>query len=128
MVAVIWGIFVLKVFLIVIPKRGRENSGTHQSGEVRNGVPYLKEKVIVVVKPPLEVGLAKGSEAGGDHGVVTVDRDREFVNRWNRDLVLGVKYKCLKCDAGTEKAGCIHPMVLGVASVVTGASSALNCG
>ena len=90
MVAVIWGIFVLKVFRIVIAGRGRENSGTHQIGEVRNGVLYLKEEVVVVVKPPVELGLAKGSEAGGDHGVVTVDRDREIVNRWNRDLVLGV--------------------------------------
>ena len=90
MVAVIWGIFVLKVSLIFIAGRGRENSGTHQSGEVRNGVPYLKEEVVVVVKPPVEVGLAKGSEAGGDHGVVSVDWDRECVNRWNRDLVLSV--------------------------------------
>jgi hypothetical protein len=89
-VAVIWGIFVLKVFLIVIAGRGRENSGTNQSWEVGNSVPYLKEEVVVVVKPPVEVWLVKGSEAGGDHGVVTVDRDREFVNRWNWDLVLGV--------------------------------------
>jgi hypothetical protein len=49
-VAVVWGIFVLEVFLVVIAGRGRENSGTNQCGEVGNGLPYLKEEVVVVVK------------------------------------------------------------------------------